>query len=235
MEESVLESLGLDKCEVKVYLALLQLGESPVLEISRKAKTERMRTYRILESLTDKGLVSFVTENKTKKFKAANPDELFNQLEEKKAALKEVLPKLKRMLELKEKKEQSVEVFRGTKGAKALINEILETKKDFYTLGPDFRPHSLDFFLTHFMKTLEKENIHEKELIKKRGDIISSKNTTMRFLPEKYSYLATTMIYGDMVGIVVCSEPFLAIRIKSKEVAETYKNYFEIIWEVSKK
>ena len=235
MEEIVLERLGLGKLEVKVYLALLKLGESSVLEVSRKAKIERTHTYGILESLIEKGLVSFVTENKSRKFKASDPERILHQLKEKEAALMEVLPKLRKMSQLKEKKEPTVEVFRGTRGMKAMVNEILEIKKDYCILSEDIRNPKLNFFITHFMKSLERESIHERLLLKKRVDIIKSKNTTIRFLPEKYSYHATTVIYGDMVGIIICSEPFLSIRIKSKELADTYRSYFEIMWAVSKK
>jgi HTH-type transcriptional regulator, sugar sensing transcriptional regulator len=235
MQEDVLERLGLDRREAMVYLALLQIGKSSAIEVSRKAKKERTQTYRILESMVEKGIVSFVIENKTKKFKASSPDKLLHQLKEKEAALIEILPTLRKMSQLKEKEKSSVEIFQGTRGVKALINEILELKKDYYILSEDSRDPKFDFFLTHFMKSLERENIHERELIKKRGNIIKSKNTTLRFLPEEYPYQATTLIYGDMVGIIICSDPFLAIRINSKELANTYKSYFEIMWKVSKK
>ncbi|MBN2095465.1 MAG: hypothetical protein JW727_05435 [Candidatus Aenigmarchaeota archaeon] len=235
MEDAVLERLGLDKKEAKVYLALLMIGESSVLGVSRKTKIERTQTYRILESLVEKGLASFVTENKAKKFKASDPERMLHQLKEKEAALMEILPKLKKMSQLKEKQEPAVEIFRGTKGMKAMVDEILEKKKDYCIISEDVRSKKIDFFLTHFMKALERENIHERELIKKRPDIIKSKTTTMRFLPEKYSYRATTIIYGDRVGIIICSDPFLSIRIKSKELADTYQSYFEIMWDASKK
>jgi len=235
MEEVVLERLGLDKKEVRIYLALLGLGESSVLEVSRKAKIERTQTYGILESLIAKGLVSFVTENKSKKFKASDPDKLLHQLKEKEAALMEVLPKLRKLSQAKEKEEPTVEVFRGTRGMKAMVNEILEIKKDYCLLCEDVRKPKLNFFVTHFAKSLERESIHERVLVKKKVEITRSKNTTVRFLPDKYPYHTMTIIYGDRVGIIIWSEPFLAIRIKSKELADTYQSYFEIMWAVSER
>lgn len=235
MEEAVLEKLGLDRKEVKVYLALLQIGESSVLEVSRKAKLGRTHTYEILDSLIAKGLVSFVTENRSKKFRAAEPVKIMHQLKEKEAAFMEVLPRLNKMSQLKKNKEPSVEVFRGTKGMKAMVSEIFEMKKDYCILSADLRNTNLQFFLAHFVKSLEKENIHERVLTKKSFNSPKSKNSTMRFLPENYPFLATIIIYGDMVGTIVWSEPFLAIRIKSKELADTYRSCFEIMWAVSKK
>jgi len=236
MEEIVLEKLGLDKKEVGVYLALLKLGESSVLEVSRKAKIERSHTYGILESLIKKGLVSFVTENKVKRFKAADPDILLHQLKEKEAALMEVLPKLRKMSELKEKKEPTVDVFRGTRGMKAMLNEVLQVKKDYCLLCTDHHNKNLEFWINHLIRAIEKENIHERVLTKKSfGPMLSAKNSIARFLPDKYPYQATTIIYSDRVGIIIWSEPFLAIRIQSKELANTYRSYFEIMWAVSEK
>ena len=237
MENVVLERLGLNKFEAKVYLALLALGESPVLEISRKAKTERAHTYRVLESMAEKGLVSFVTENKTKKFKACDPEKLLFQLKEREEAFIEILPKLKKMSQLKEKKEPLVDIFRGMRGMKAMVNEILELKVDFCMLGVDNVGKNIDFFVkNHMLKGMEKENLHERLLSKKGFQLMTSKtHSTVRFLPEKYPYLATTVIYGDRVGIVIWSDPFLAIRIISKELADTYRSYFEIMWAMAKK
>lgn len=235
MEEAVLERLGLDKREAKVYLVLLSLGTSTVSLISRKTKIERTQVYRILDLLIDKGLVSFVTENRTRKFSASDPEKILFQLKEKEAAFMEILPKLRKISSAGEKEEPSVEVYRGTRGMKAMVNEILKIKKDYCVLCGDYRTPSLSIFFTHFMKEIEKQNIHEKVLIRRGSDIVRSKNTEVRFLPENYSFLSTTGICGDMVGIVIWSKPFLGISIKSKELASTYMNYFKLLWGISKK
>lgn len=242
MENIVLEKLGLNKFEVNVYLALLALGESSVLDVSKKAKTERAHTYRILESLIEKGLVSFVTEKtpksrNTKRFKAASPEKILLQLREKEEAFLEVLPRLKKISQLNELGEPSVDIFRGMRGMKAMINEILELKVDFCMLGTDNSGKKIDFFVkNHMLKGMEKANLHERLLSKKGFQLMTSKtHSTVRFLPEEYPYLASTVIYGDRVGIVIWSDPFLAIRIISKELAETYKSYFEVMWAISKK
>ena len=235
MEEAVLERLGLDKREAKVYLVLLSLGSSTVSIISRKTKIERTQVYRLLDSLIDKGLISFTLENRVKKFSASDPEKILFQLKEKEAAFMEILPKLKKISSVKEKEEPFVELYRGTRGMKTMVNEILKIKKDYCVLCGDLKNTKLRFFFAHFMKAIERENIRERVLIRKGFDIARSKNTTIRFLPEKYAYLSTTGVCGDMVGIIIWSEPFLAIRIKSNELADTYQSYFELLWEMAKK
>ena len=52
--EDVLKKLGLENKEIKVYLALLTLGKSPVEKIKKETKIERTHIYKILERLQDK-------------------------------------------------------------------------------------------------------------------------------------------------------------------------------------
>ena len=57
-KESVLQNFGLTDAEVKVYITLLQLGESTASEISKKTGANRTFTYDRLKKLGDMGLVS---------------------------------------------------------------------------------------------------------------------------------------------------------------------------------
>ena len=53
-----LEHLGLSDKEARVYLAALEMGPSPVQDISHKAHVNRATTYVMIESLAARGLMS---------------------------------------------------------------------------------------------------------------------------------------------------------------------------------
>ncbi|MEK6901249.1 MAG: hypothetical protein AABX37_02825, partial [Nanoarchaeota archaeon] len=55
----------------------------------------------------------------------------------------------------------------------------------------------------------------------------------IRFNVHMYDTPATTWIFGDKVAIVVWSEQPLVTLIRSKEVAESYKQFFTIMWQDS--
>ena len=59
-----LKHIGLSENEAKVYLAMLELGPSPVLEIAAKAGINRPTAYAQIESLKKMGLVSMQTKGK---------------------------------------------------------------------------------------------------------------------------------------------------------------------------
>ena len=76
-DTEILEDLGLTKTEVKVYLALLELGSSSAGKILEKSKLPNSTVHRDLNSLIVKGLISFILEGKRKVYQASNPENFF--------------------------------------------------------------------------------------------------------------------------------------------------------------
>ena len=60
MDISILEDLGLTRGEVKVYIALLEIGSSSVGQIIEKSGLQNSVVHRALNSLIEKGLISYI-------------------------------------------------------------------------------------------------------------------------------------------------------------------------------
>ena len=58
--EDILKSIGLSEREIKVYLALLELGQTTVGPVATKTRIQHPKIYQTLEKLIDKGLVNFI-------------------------------------------------------------------------------------------------------------------------------------------------------------------------------
>ena len=58
--QEILKEIVLSDKEAKVYLSVLELGESTVLPISKKSEYKRTYCYDILSDLVEKNLVSYV-------------------------------------------------------------------------------------------------------------------------------------------------------------------------------
>jgi hypothetical protein len=52
-------------------------------------------------------------------------------------------------------------------------------------------------------------------------------------LPKGFIDSTTTIIYGNNIAIIIWREQPQSILIKSEELAKSYKNYFEFLWELS--
>jgi len=84
----ILRELGFSEREIKVYLALLKLGQTTVGPIAAKTRMQHSKVYQTLEKLIDKGLVSFVLKSKTKHFEAQDPKHILILSKKKKESLK---------------------------------------------------------------------------------------------------------------------------------------------------
>ena len=105
--EQTLENIGLTKNEIKIYLALLDLGLTSSGAIIKKTGIHTSKVYDGLERLSEKGLTSHIIKSNTKYFKAVNPDRLIDFIRDKKKKLEELNGKKQKrrhtILGLKEK------------------------------------------------------------------------------------------------------------------------------------
>jgi sugar-specific transcriptional regulator TrmB len=235
MYEDVMHELGFTKNEAKVYLSLLQLGSTTTGAVVRDTGLHRVIIYDVLQSLIKKGFVSYVKREKWKYFHAADPDELLDLLEERKRNVEKILPELHKMKE-SGAEDVKVEVYRGKEGLKTVLNDVLEEGKDYYILGytgaaRDMVPH----WFAHWHKRRRKMKVRRTVIFPNsmRGSGVTRYPlTTRRFLPKGHFTPASTLIYGkDKVLVFLpLTNDFMGIIIKSREVWESYKSEFDLIW-----
>jgi HTH-type transcriptional regulator, sugar sensing transcriptional regulator len=244
-----LEDIGLTNSEVKVYLSLIELGESSVGAITSKAKIASSKTYEVLDKLMDKGLVTTYLNNKTKFFKAVHPRMIRSYIEDKKKSFEEqekkasiVLPRLERIFS-EQSKETEVELYKGYSGVGAVFSEMIDTLKrgeEFLVMGGGDSPTSNERTKMFF------ERIHKKRSNKgiKLRIIFSEKRkkhmkgitlfpfTNARYIA--YGTPSTINIFKDTVLLLVMSPAPAGIRIRDSRIAESYKKYFDELWKGAK-
>jgi len=237
MDKELLHELGLTKKEIDVYLALIRLKSAAILEIKNSAKVSRMSVYEILQKLLGKGLISFTTEDGKKCFHAANPERLMEILKEKEARLQEMLPEL--MKKYSESSEQTkIETFVGKEGMKTAMNNILKVGKPVCVLAGDESIFDfLRYFMPQFLKGRAKLRITAKIISDKSA---KEKNlelplSEVRYTPEEYSSPVDITIYGNNVNLLIFAENPIAIHMRGKEIAQSFMNYFNLMWKIAKK
>ena len=242
MVESLLHKAGLTENESKIYLLLLETGEAIASEIAKNTEISRPHVYDSINRLMDKGLVSYVIKNNKRYFKSANPKELINYLEEEKdkindkqKEIKQIIPTLLKIR--KEKKtETSMEVYEGKEGLKTVLMDIVNYGNDFVAFGATHKfEEVLPIFSKIFVKRRERKNIHGKIIVCKGENPIETKLNHYKWIPEEYSLPSSTIVYGDKTATIIWSGAPLGIIINSKEVADSYKSYFKLLWKIGKK
>ena len=238
-----LKEAGLSGNEIKVYLSLLDLGSALAGEITKKSGINRTNVYDTLERLMEKGLVSYVVKANRKSFEATTPDNIIEFLEskekefkKKKEIIRSLLPELEAKRKLS-KEPQEATIYKGIKGWKSIAEDVLKTKKELVAYGAEGRfmeklAHYADQWHVRRQKLKIPIRIIYNEKLRKEKSKLPFKQ--IRFNANLYDTPATTWIYGNKVAITVGSDPILAMLIRSKEVAKSYKQFFNILWENSK-
>ena len=131
MNTQILEEIGLTKTEIKIYLALLKLGQSTTTNIIREAEINASKVYEFLDKLIQKGLVSYVIKANKKYFTTTNPKALREFLYEKQKKIQKqrqeidkIIPKLN-IIKSEKKDIIKSEIYEGLKGLKSIYEKIL--------------------------------------------------------------------------------------------------------------
>lgn len=235
----LLREVGLTKTETRIYLTLLEEGPSLAGVLSRKSGIHRRSVYDALERLIEKGLVSYIKTNNRKYFEAVNPKKIIHILDEKREALKAVLPELEMKYNFVKERRETL-FFRGKSGIKSLFDDQIEVGKPVFVIGASMK--AVDLLKSYFQRydRLRKENkIKVKAIfsedLKGSNYIKNIPLAEIRFLPKHLLKNVATNVYGDRVAIIVIQHEPIAILIKDKAIAECYKNYFDLIWGLAKK
>jgi sugar-specific transcriptional regulator TrmB len=250
MDISALEGLGFTKGEVKVYLALLELGNTSTGPLIIKSDVSRSKVYEILERLKEKGLASEETRENTRYFQAAAPDriqdyltELSEGVKKKQAAFEQILPQLLTHQHLAEHK-QEVKLYVGFEGVRTFFNSILkELKKGDEYLAMTFTDKALEnksikIIFQKFHEHRGTNGVKARILCNKdEPEVVRHMNYSSTPLYE-FRLTKTTLptgiaIANDVVATFNWGKNPKVFVIISADNARSYRRFFNHIWETA--
>lgn len=236
MNTQILEDIGLTNAEIKVYLALLELGTSTAGPILDKSGLQNSVVHMTLNKLIEKGFVTFVKEGKVHQYQAVNPKHIVDYINEKKQHFEEILPELLLKQQTAKQKPEII-AFRGIKGIKELLMELLDAGgKEHHTFGSTIKSLMLgDAFWVHYHTMRAQRGINAKlmfnESLKKWCDVNKYPKTEYKFTKAGFEPLTETIIRNDKVGVIVWTDKPLGVIIHQKDAAESYDQFFRVMWE----
>jgi sugar-specific transcriptional regulator TrmB len=238
MDTKVLENLGLSSIEARVYLALLELGSAVANKIAEKSGIHRRTVYDSLETLIEKGLVSFVIEANKKYYQVEDPKVLLDLAIERKNEINSILPALLDKQRLS-KNRSEVNVYRGKKGLKNVFEDMFKTSKEIYLFGSGGKFNEVfgEIYSEQFVLKLKENKIKLKAIFseKAKDNLQKSPQIEARFIKEEFMLPSSISIYGDKVLNLIFLEQPIGVLVKSKEMSVAYLKYFELLWKLSKK
>lgn len=236
MDTKFLQELGLTKNEAKIYVSLLENGKSLAGTIAEKARIHRRNTYDTLDRLSEKGLVSHITSNNKKYYEAVSPERLLEILKHKLDIGTKLLPELLSKYN-SSKSKQEVMVLEGEGGMKTYLYDVLkENPKEFLLIGgAGLVTERLGHAGENIMQKVKDSKMKVKIIWSpeaKRKKIESILDVESKTFPKNYSIPVQFSTYKDKAAIYIWSTKPLIILIKSKEISQGFKQYFNFMWEI---
>lgn len=251
MDTKILAEIGLTPGEIKVYLALIGLGETSTGPIVQESKVSVSKVYTILDRLARKGLVSHILRGSVKHFKAADPSLLLNYLKEKEDNLKVYELELQKIipeLQLKQSSavtEETAQVFDGLNGirtARERTLNIMQKGDEMWIVGIARTPYDrLTNYFNDYHKRRIKKGIRCKYIYNEYARKPFGENSTLfplsevRYMPEGMITHAWMEIYADTVTIGINFKKSFSVVIQNQDVADSFRNYVKLLWSIAKK
>lgn len=238
--QDTLKSMGLEEKEASTYLALLELGEGTILEISRKSGIKRPTTYVVLRALEEKGFVSRVLKGKKTLYSPQHPRKLVTEAELRLKELQEVVPQLESLVqkgsskprvliyEGKDKLDQAYDEMFITKGEVLFIGNISLSKEGFPKSFRKFeyKSTSMEFRVREIAVDDPVGRSYAKE--------VSGPYHEVRFLPPDFKPFENDMgVYGNRVLISSLKREYFVVVIESEEIAQSFRTMFELMWQAA--
>ncbi len=250
MDIEPLRKLGLTDGEIKVYLALIRLGETTSGPIVDESGISVSKVYSILNRLANKGLASHIVKRKTKYFKAADPDRLLVYLKEKEDELFEQEQRLKGMVSLlKLENETAVttetaQVFDGMKGIQTARERTLQIMKggdEMWIIGIArtpydgmMSPYFKEYHARRYGKGIFCRYLYNESAKKPFGETSESYPLSeVRYMPEGIVTHGWMEIYADTVTIGINKGHSFSIVIQNQELANSFKTYAQLLWSIA--
>lgn len=239
LEKDLLE-FGLTENEASVYITTLKLGPSSALDIARESEIKRGTVYLTIESLKEKGLIHIEYAGFKKKFVAAEPNKLEENINALESRYYKILPELLSLYKLKGKS-GLIKYYEGLEGLKSLYETILRelrsgdpyhiiTKQEnWYTLDAKWFE---DFVERRAKRKLDTRIIfQESERAQQNISLQAALNQKVKILPAQAEYTSDIIICPQRYVVHSLTPPITAVSIENEDIIGTQLEIFRILWD----
>lgn len=250
MQEQILAKLGLSKGEVKVYSALLKLGESTITPIARESEVTKSKIYDILEKLIKKGLVGYNIKQNIKHFFTNDPRKILEYLDKKEEEIEKSKQEVESLLPslLQQRKEgitdRITETYEGFQGMKTIREELMlsfNKGDNLLVLGaPRIANEKWEAWLLEFHKQRRKRGVGMKIIYnsdaREFGKIRKKmKLTQVKYFQEGMNSPNWIDVFPKAVMInLIIEKEVISFVIRNEEIANSFRAYFDIMWKISR-
>lgn len=235
--ELELKKLGLGEKEIRVYLASLELKRASAQAIAKLAGFSRPTTYRAIETLVKKGLLSKTKQNKISLIVAQSPGEILGLVRAQKRRFEEQEREFLRVISLLKNKyyfdeRNEIKIFAGREGVEFLLDDLATTQARNIDIAFWESPAVFDSRLENICKNLRRRlgKITVRELRPKKTAPAELEFVKRRNIPSP----------ANLNGTIILSDKFIhltkerGLLIENEEAVSLFRTFFDLVWQTAK-
>ncbi len=234
MDLSVLYELGFTDAEGKVYTTLLKMGTVKVGKLMEKTGLQSSSTHNALQSLVNKGFVSFFKKNKVKVYRAAPPTYLLEYYSDKKKKIERTISELTEMPKETEEKEE-IELFEDVRGVSTLLYKLIEDAKPgeeyfFFAVDVTGLNEEIQKFFRKYDAKRRAKGLITKGIARKELKQLFEKRTYLQMKYVDYPIPSNISLCKDKMAMITWKDKPRGILIQSKQLVKSQLSFFKEIW-----
>lgn len=243
--KKILKDLGFHENEIKVYIALTQLGESTAATIAKKADLPRTTVIGILEKLQRENYLSEHFYRNANHYWIESPKTIQNSLMNR-VKISEELNGLLSDLYRTESDFPQAQIYDTKSSVRNFIEKTivnLEKKEIIYTIDTPATGNYLKIFSEDHGYSLNKLK-KQKGIITQtlvpfgafktiKPEKITTQSIVIREMPQEVNFKASLWIIKDRLVLFSGRYPFV-VEVRHKIITESIKSIFDFLWNISK-
>lgn len=244
------EKLGLEPEIATLYMALHTYGPQTISQLSRNARIERTRIYRMIDRLAETHLIETETHYSRTILKAAPASNLQLVLTKREEELRSLKDELKGVREALDSTSLSsplthIQFYRGAEGVKQMMwNQTKATTENVAVLYENMQKRTSGAFFERWVERANSRGIGFRGIIsdhfiKTQQDWYAShanerlEKWQARYVPDTvFRITHSTIVYDGVVGYFNWKDnEIFGVEIYNPEIADAQRQFFEMLWQ----
>jgi DNA-binding MarR family transcriptional regulator len=248
--ERILENIGLNRKEIKIYLSLLKLGKATVAEISKEAHLKRTTIYPFLDELKLKGLIEWGMNKYNRRAKVKDPKQLLRFARAQDRKYGRAVLKLEGNLDEIEKhyiqdlSDVEVKYYEGKKECRIMLQELLKAKEAITGYNSWMKyPYIGENWCKVLEAKMDKKGLVDKKIISATEhnlwhakDYIKlpdyKKSYFFKFIPPVKEFINVDVYLFDDIKLTLSFKSVKpnGIYIRNKDIVQSEKAIFNVLY-----
>lgn len=235
LSKNILEKLGFNPDESRIYLCLIELGPSSISDIVRKVGLHRPTVYKSLPNLIGRGLVSVMPKGKYKQYVPESPEKLEKILTELEDDFNVEIHALQESFAAHGRK-PIVTFAEGDKAIKDLFSDVIHSLKKnevYYRYSSALTLARKKYLPNDYRQVRDRKNLERYVISDESGKTSTRKlGRFMKFIPpgvNLFDLNITQVIYGNRVSFIDYKSKTV-VTIENPMIAEFQKKLFKLLY-----